>query len=63
MGNIVKANTLTSRGLEPSFIRRLCHMQGSPFFQAREKGTWRVDCEKLDRFLDKLAQEGKEQWN
>lgn len=43
MGQIVKANTLTSRGLEP--------------------GTWRVDCEKLDRFLDKLAQEGKEAWN
>lgn len=56
MGNIVKANTLTSRGFEMSFIRRLCHMQGSPFFQTAVNGTWRVDEAKLDKFLDKLAE-------
>ena len=56
MGNIVKANTLTSRGFEMSFIRRLCHMQGSPFFQLKPGGTWRVQEDKLDKFLDKLAE-------
>lgn len=57
MGRIIKANSLTERGLEPSFIRRLCHMEGSPFFQIKPGGTWRTDEEKLDRFLDKLAQD------
>ena len=55
MGRIIKANSLTERGFEPSLIRRLCHMQGSPFFQVNEKGTWRVDSDKLDKFIDKLA--------
>lgn len=55
MGRIIKANCLVSRGMEPSLIKRLCHMQGSPFFQTKENGTWRVDEEKLDKFLDKLA--------
>ena len=55
MGNIVKAVSLTSRGLEPSFIRQLCHMKGSPFFQSKKGGTWRCDLDKLDKFLDKLA--------
>ena len=57
MGNIIKANSLTARGFEPSFIRALCHMEGSPFFQKKKGATWRVDEDKLDRFLDKLAQE------
>lgn len=55
MGRIIKANCLTSRGLEPSLIRRLCHMEGSPFFQTTQNGTWRVDEDKFDKFLDKLA--------
>ena len=57
MGRIVKANTLTERGLEPSTIRRYCHMQGSPFFQEQKGGTWRVDTDKFDRWLDTLARE------
>lgn len=56
MGKIIKANSLTSRGLEPSTIRRYCHMKGSPFFQEKNGGTWRVDESKFDRWLDELAQ-------
>ena len=56
MGNIIKANLLTKkRGVEPSVIRRWCHMKGSPFFQERPGGTWRVDEDKVDPFLEKLA--------
>ena len=57
MGKIIRACSLVDRGLEPSFIRQLCHMQGSPFFQSKPGGTWRVDEEKFDRFLDGLAAE------
>ena len=56
MGEIIKANSLTKRGLEPSFIRQICHMEGSPFFQTKKGGTWRCDLDKLDKFLDKLAE-------
>ena len=56
MGQIVKANTLTSIGLEPSTIRRYCHMKGSPFYQEKNGGTWRVDLSKFDAWLDELAQ-------
>ena len=56
MGNIIKANSLKARGLPSSKIRQLCHMQGSPFFQTVENGTWWVDETKLDKFLDKLAE-------
>lgn len=52
----IKAKELTERGLPMSKIRQLCHMQGSPFFQTAEKGTWYVDPEKFDKFLDKLAE-------
>ena len=52
---IIKANTLRERGLPASKIKQLCHMQGSPFFQTGKKGTWWVQEEKLDKFLDKLA--------
>lgn len=52
---IIKANKLRDRGLPSSKIRQLCHMQGSPFFQTAEGGTWYVDEVKLDKFLDKLA--------
>ena len=51
---IIKANTLRERGLPASKIKQLCHMQGSPFFQTGKKGTWWVQEEKLDKFLDKL---------
>ena len=57
MGKIIKANSLVNRGMETSLIRRLCHMQGSPFFQTNQRGTWRVDEDKLDKFLDDLAKE------
>lgn len=56
MGNIIKANSLKARGLPYSKIRQLCHMQGSPFFQTAEGGTWYCDEAKLDKFLDKLAE-------
>ena len=52
---IVKANTLRERGLPSSKIRQLCHMEGSPFFQTGKNGTWWVQTEKLEKFLDKLA--------
>ena len=53
----IKANKLRELGLPASKIRQLCHMYGSPFYQVAEKGTWWVDEDKLDRFLDKLAKE------
>ena len=53
---IIKANKLRERGLPSSKIRQLCHMQGSPFFQTAQNGTWYVSEEKLDKFLDKLAE-------
>ena len=53
---IIKANKLRDRGLPSSKIRQLCHMQGSPFFQTTEGGTWYVDTEKFDKFLDRLAE-------
>jgi hypothetical protein len=56
MGQIIKAISLKERGLPESSIRQLCHMEGSPFFQKKSKGTWWCDEAKLDRFLDKLAQ-------
>ena len=52
---IIKANKLKERGLPYSKIRQLCRMQGSPFFQIAEGGTWYVDTDKFDKFLDKLA--------
>lgn len=52
---IIKANKLRDRGLPESKIKQLCHMEGSPFFQVKEKGTWYVDEIKFDKFLDKLA--------
>lgn len=56
MGQLIKANKLTERGLPMSKIRQLCHMQGSPFFQSGKGGTWWCDLEKFDKFLDKLAE-------
>lgn len=56
MGRIIKANSLTERGLDPKTIQRYCHTQGSPFYQERKGGRWRVDEDKFDRWLDKLAQ-------
>ena len=53
---IIKANKLRDRGLPSSIIRQLCRMQGSPFFQTAEGGTWYVDTEKFDKFLDRLAE-------
>lgn len=52
---IIKANKLREQGLPASKIRQLCHMEGSPFFQAMRGGTWYVDFDKFNRFLDKLA--------
>lgn len=52
---IIKANKLKDRGLPSSFIRQICHMEGSPFFQKKPKGTWWCDEAKFDKFLDKLA--------
>ena len=53
---IIKANKLRDRVLPSSKIRQLCRMQGSPFFQTAEGGTWYVDTEKFDKFLDRLAE-------
>ena len=53
---IIKANKLRDRGLPDSSIRQLCHMEGRPFFQKQAKGTWWVDSEKFDKFLDELAE-------
>lgn len=53
---LIKANELRDRGFPSSKIRQLCHMQGSPFFQTAESGTWYVDEAKLEKFLDKLAE-------
>lgn len=55
MGPIVRASTLTSIGLDVSTIRRYCHMKGSPFYQEKYGGVWKVDMSKLDRWLDELA--------
>ena len=55
MGNIIKATRLTEKGYPYSLVRELCHMEGSPCFQKRDGGTWWVDEDKLDKFLDKLA--------
>ena len=52
---IIKANTLKERGLPESKIKQLCHMEGSPFFQTNRNGTWYVDENRFDMFLDKLA--------
>ncbi len=57
MGKIIKAKHLRDRGFSEPQIRQLCHMYGSPFYQVAKKGTWWVDEDKLDRFLDKLAKE------
>lgn len=58
---IIKANKLRDRGLPYSKIRQFCHMKGSPFFQAIEGGTWYVDSDKFDKFLDQLSKK-KEVW-
>lgn len=53
---IIKAIKLRDRGLPDSSIRQLCHMEGSPFFQKKPKGTWWCDTDKFDKFLDELAE-------
>ena len=52
---IIRATKLKERGLPASKIRQFCHMQGSPFFQTTAKGSWYVDEDKFDKWLDKLA--------
>lgn len=56
MDNIVSIKTLKEKGFTDWKIRQLCHMKGSPFFQAYPGGKWQVDEKKLDKFLDKLAE-------
>lgn len=52
----IKANTLTERGFPYSLIKQFCHMEGSPFFQRKKKGTWWCEESKLNKWLDKMAE-------
>lgn len=57
MGQIIKATKLRDRGFSRCQIQQLCRMEGSPFYQITERGSWYVDIEKLDKYLDRLARE------
>lgn len=56
MGNLIKARSLTERGYPEHLIKQMCHMAGSPFFQRVPGGIWYVKEERLEQFLDELAE-------
>ena len=57
MGQIIKATKLRERGFSRCQIQQLCRMEGSPFYQITERGSWWCDTDKLDKYLDRLARE------